>query len=162
MLLKTKVKSPHLRHQKYLRVFSSLPDKIVLLKTITRFINDKAISHLDPDDLQLFQNLVFDTGCGPVNISFYSQVKKKYTRSKTCFIPSAKVLARFADFTGQISSLFVDDLFLHLLRNTNNSFIKSVFDKLSAVNKLKMMHLADTYPEIIKRIPKIKLYLTFS
>jgi hypothetical protein len=152
--------SPHKRHRKYFGAFSN-KNITRHLQTITRFCKDKNISPDDADDMDFFRALLFESCLGKVHISYYSLLHNR-KRSKTHFVATAKNLARYCDFIVKISDLFLGDFFNYLMRYKDKSFIGSVFDKLSALNKIKFIHKVEAFPDVVRQIPKLKLYMTFS
>lgn len=158
--MKYKPESSCKRHQKYFGAFSC-HNITRYLSTVSRYIKDKNISHTNADDVDFLMHLLFDGPFGRVHISYYSQIHNR-KRTRTHFVPSTKSLARYCDFLKLISSLFLTDFFNTLFTQPNKSLAGGVFKHLSFDNKLLFLHNANRYPNVLKQLPKIKLYSTFS
>jgi hypothetical protein len=156
------------RHQKYFGAFSVVPKRFhgsnntyEYLKFITQYINDGAISHLDSDDLQFFRDLLFESSFGKVHIEYYDWIITKW--SQFAFSQTVSIIARYADFLGQLSELFLKDLFKYVYSLTpRGAGAKHLFPLLSPENKVIFVQVGMDYPHILQEIPKFKLYLLFS
>lgn len=153
------------RHQKYFGAFSISKDKENLnitsyLAYITKFINDPNISHLDQEDLQFFKDLLFEGPYGKVHIEYYMQIINKW--AKIALPQAARILSRYADFLGQVSEMFLHDFYNAVLRGYSFDIAVALFPLLSHTNKVEFIKMVDTYPNIVKAIPKLKLYMVFS
>ena len=150
------------RHQKYFDAFSIIGNGIGYrnyLNYITRFINDAAVSHLDEDDIQFFRDLLFESHYGKVHIEYYQWIIDKWIG--WALDQSIFTLCKYADFLGQVSELFLHDMFDYIFKIKPN-LIESVFNGLSPDNKVHFITVGMKYPKIIKGNPKFKTYLLFS
>ena len=155
------------RHQKYFDAFSVIPNRFGsdntydYLKYITQYINDAAISHLDSDDLQFFRDLLFESYFGKVHIEYYDWIITKWTQF--AFSQTIYIVGRYADFLGQLSELFLRDLFRYVYcLPPRGAVAKHLFPALSPENKVIFVQVGMDYPHILQDIPKFKLYLLFS
>jgi hypothetical protein len=154
--------SPHERHQKYFDAFlikEGLTDSRYL-NYITQYIFDPNISPDDEDDLDFFKDLLFESIKGKVHINYYDWVITHWL--KFAFPQAVTTLARYSHFLGRLSSMFLYDFFNYLLKLPNKEIIVALFKELSTENKIQFIGWADHHPEIVKLIPKLRLYLLFS
>jgi hypothetical protein len=154
--------SPHERHQKYFDAFlieEGLTDS-KYLNYITQYIFDPNISSSNSDDMDFFKDLLFESIKGKVHINYYDWIVTHWL--KYAFPQSITTLSKYAEFLGKLSTMFLEDFFNYLLKLPNKEIIVSVFQKLSTDNKIKFIGWADHHPEIVKLIPKLRLYLLFS
>lgn len=150
------------RHQKYFDAVSSkFANQTTYLSVITRFINDGAISHLDDDDIQFFRDLLFESDYGKVHIEYYSWILDRWL--KFAFTQSMTVLSKYADFLGRVSELFLKDMFHHIFKmHQSDMVVPALFHVLSPDNKVHLVQVGMSYPQVVKSIPKFKMYLLFS
>ena len=154
--------SPHERHQKYFDAFS-IKDGLTdskYMNYITQYIFDPCISPDNEEDIYFFKDLLFESIKGKVHISYYDWVISHW--SKCAFVQSIETLARYSLYISRLSELFVHDFFNYLWQLPNKEIIVQLFPKLDHVSKLMFISWADTNPEIITLIPKLKLYLLFT
>jgi len=156
--------SPHERHQKYFDAFlieEGLTNS-KYLNYITQYIFDPAMSPDDEDDLEFFKNLLFESMKGKVHIDYYDRVTRW---SQFAFDQTIETLARYAYFLSRLSVMFLDDFFNYLLKsnqNKNDQIIINLFPKLDNYSKVQFIEWADLNPEVVKLIPKLKMYLLFT
>lgn len=154
------------RHQKYFDAFLISPGEEIFygpasyLNFITKFINDPNISHQDQEDLQFFKDLLFESQFGKIHIQYYTWVIDKWTQY--AFPQAIRVLARYADFLGGVSVMFLHDFYHHLFKLPKHDLTIAIFPILSSINKVEFIKTADQYPAIIAAMPKLKLYMVFS
>lgn len=146
------------------------------LQIITDYINDPSISHLDIDDLELFQTLLYEGPWGKIHIVYYVEQIEEYEKQEITCDYLVGNLARYLDYLNQISALLVNDMFYHIFRywkyDDLNSYYRSIekgkpvieglLSVLTPDIKLRLVQVADQHPNIVQHIPKLKLYLTFS
>lgn len=154
--------SPYERHQKYFDAFL-IEDGLTnskYLNYITQYIFDENISPDNKDDLDFFKNLLFESIKGKVHIDYYDRVINRWTQ--LAFDQTIETLARYAAFLSRLSSLFLHDFFSYLLKLENKNIIVQLFLKLDSYSKVYFIEWADFNPEIVKLIPKLKMYLLFT
>lgn len=154
--------SAHERHQKYFDAFlikEGLSDSRYL-NYITQYIFDPNISPDNEDDLDFFKDLLFESIKGKVHINYYDWVVTRW--SQYAFPQSINTLARYASFLGRLSNLFLEDFFNYLLKLPNKEIIIHLFDKLDHISKVQFIQWSDKNREVVKLIPKLKLYLLFT
>ena len=154
------------RHQKYFDAFL-IYEKTTLgggekqyLDCLTKFIFDPNISHENEDDIQFFKDLLFESWYGKVHIYYYEWVLSKLLPYG--FPQSIRILSRYADFLGVVSTMFLEDFYNAICRHENKEIAKCLFAKLSPVNRVHFVKMIDKHSEIVKLIPKLKLYVVFS
>lgn len=157
--------SLHERHQKYFDAFhikEGLEDSRYL-NYITQYIFDPKLSPDDEDDLEFFKNLLFESIKGKVHINYYDRVVSRWTQF--AYEQAIETLARYAYFLSRLSVLFLHDFFYYLLKSNNNKndqIIINLFPKLDSYSKVQFIEWADLNPEVVKLIPKLKMYLLFT
>lgn len=154
--------SPHERHQKYFDAFL-IKDGISsaqYLNYITQYIFDPNLSPENADDLEFFQNLLFEGIKGRVHIKYYDWVITHWT--KFAFDQTVNILVRYSYFLSRLSTMFLHDFFSYLLKTNDNKIITQMFPKLDAYSKIQFIEWADLHPEIVEFIPKLKMYLLFT
>lgn len=154
--------SPHERHQKYFDAFltgEGLTNS-KYLNYITQYIFDPNLSPDNADDLELFKNLLFESFKGTVHIDYYDRVLKNWST----FAPNqtTDTLSRYSYFLSRLSVMFLQDFFNHLLEFDNNQIIINLFPKLDSYSKVQFIEWADKNPQVVKLIPKLKMYLLFT
>jgi hypothetical protein len=152
------------RHQKYFDAFliSRDPHRSLgeFFDSITKYIFDPNIHHTDEEDLQFLKDLLFESAFGKLHIAYYEWVVAKMV--PFAFPQSLRVLSRYVDFLCAISVMFLDDFFHFLCKNPNKEIIRGLFPILSAENRVNFIRVVNNYPDVVKLIPKVKLYITFT
>lgn len=155
------------RHQKYLDAF--INEKLIIsdyLQYITKFICDHNMSTLNNDDLDFFKNLLFDSFTarnielvGSLLFTYYDRLIKnyKFASSQVIFL-----LSKLLSFLIKISDVYVKDMFVYLWQCNDKQIILNLFYSLNGENRLCFINWANDKPDIIKFIPKLKLYILFS
>ncbi len=154
--------SPHERHQKYFDAFlikEGLTDSRYL-NYITQYIFDPNLSPDNDDDLEFFKNLLFESIKGKVHINYYDRVVTRWT--ELAFDQTVETLARYSYFLSKLSVMFLHDFFNYLLKSHNEKLIINLFPKLDSYSKIQFIEWADLNPEVVKFIPKLKMYLLFT
>lgn len=163
--MKFKPTSSLQRHQKYFGAFFLKLDREIVKGTslyldyITKFITDPNISHLNEDDLWFLKDLLFESQYGKVHIEYYTWILNNWL--DYAFPQAIKILARYADFLGQVDRRYLDDFFHTIMIDSQDAAI-AIFECLSSTNKVEYINIVGRYPAIVERVPKLKLYITFS
>src|SRR5512135_3350590 len=164
MLIQTspcRIKCEHDRHQAYLPLFkSSEMYERQYLWEIGKLVMDPKLSPLDTDDLEIFQDLVFDSERGRLHIFFYEELFKNYYQYQPNW--TLKVFVKYIDFLRAISSLFSNDAFHYIFKTKDINLITNLLKEMPPNQKLDFIRLSDRYPEMIKAVPKLRLYNLFS
>lgn len=154
--------SPHERHQKYFGAFlieEGLTDSRYL-NYITQYIFDPNLSPDNKDDLEFFKNLLFESIKGKVHNNYYDRVVTRW--AKFAFDQTVETLARYSYFLSRLSDMFLHDFFNYLLKSHDEKLIINLFPKLDPYSKVQFIEWADLNPEVVKLIPKLKMYLLFT
>jgi len=154
--------SPHERHQKYFDAFlikEGLTDS-KYLNYITQYIFDPNLSPDDEDDLEFFKNLLFESIKGKVHIDYYDRVVTRWTQFT--FDQTVDTLTRYSYFLSRLSDMFLHDFFNYLLKIDNKEIVVHLFFKLDNYSKIEFIKWADQNSEVVKLIPKLKMYLLFT
>lgn len=149
----------HERHQGYTAVFDGAHVEHFYLRKLSEFVMDPKLSHKDPEDLELFQDLVFEGPSGRIHIFYYEEYYRNHGRLKKQF---AENLNRYLLYLNELSSLFTRDAFLFVLKKENSSLIDAVLESLSFELKMDFIKEAQKQPKIIQLSDKLKLYNLFS
>lgn len=150
-------KCEHERHQIYLSAFSVL-SIYDFVEFITKFVLDPNISPDNADDLELFQDFVFSDRLGRLHVFYYHNMFEDRPDANELLI---KAYCQYLNFLGQISSFFQQES-LEFIFRWKPFYIESILKLSSPQVKLDIIKISNNYPEIIKRIPKLKLYNLFS
>lgn len=152
-------KSEHKRHQPYIGAFCRSQSKTEYIAYITKFIFDPEISPKNEDDMDLFKDLLFESRFGKIHIDYYiEQFWRLSGRKRTKVI---RRLARYAEFLIPYSGLFLEDMYHSIYRN-HPDIIGELLEALPSKVKMPFVMLAEEYPSVIHRVPKLKFYMTFS
>lgn len=154
--------SPHERHQKYFDAFL-IEDGLTnskYLNFITQYIFDPVLSPDNEDDLEFFKNLLFESIKGKVHIDYYDRIVTRWTQF--AFDQTTDTLARYSYFLSRLSDMFLHDFFNYLLLFDNKEIIVHLFPKLDSYSKIEFIKWADNNSEVVKLIPKLKMYLLFT
>lgn len=127
---------------------------------IGKYIMDPNISPLDPDDLEVFQDIVFESPWGRIHIDFYERLFKNYYKFNEDWV--LKVFSKYLLFLDAISPLFLQDALYYVFRQGDIATIEKLLKELSFDMKMKFIKASEKYPDIIKAVPKLKLYNLFS
>ncbi len=150
----------HERHQPY-HSFSKegILEREYLWK-IAKYITDRNISPTDPDDLELFQDAVFDSPFGRIHIFFYEEMFRGYYK----FNPDWFVMtfSQYLSFLDEISTLFTNDAFEFVFRQKDIQMIDKLLKAMSLETKMRFIQASNKHPDIIQSVPKLKLYNLFS
>jgi hypothetical protein len=115
---------------------------------IGKLVMDSNLSPTDADDLEVFQDLVFDSDRGRLHIFFYEELFKNYYQYQPDY--TLKVFSRYLAYLDKLSTLFSGDAF---------DFIFKKHDPKLITDLIKM---SERYPDMLRAVPKLKLYNLFS
>lgn len=154
----------HKRHQRHVDAFVRTKHPYELATLISKYIYDPEISPLNADDLDLLKIFLFDNGQSKFHIRYYSdQLVNVVLNNKKRRVKAIRKICRYADFLVRINDLMTVDLFHHIFRlHDNLQTAEDIFNGISNYTRVKFVHTALQYPNVIARIPKLKLYVTFS
>jgi hypothetical protein len=150
----------HERHRPYLAVFDGAHSSAMGMSKISEFILDPKQDPKNPDDLELFQDLVFEGPGGRVHICFYDDLFRNWY----AIIPEQTIVefGRYLDFLHQISSLYSKDAIHFVFKRHDPFIINSLLKTLSNDIRMCFVREALTRPEIMQLSDKLKLYNVFS
>ncbi len=156
-----RIKCDHDRHQPYLVLFK---DKEMYerkyLWEIGKLVMDPKLSPLDEDDLEIFQDLVFDSERGRLHIFFYEQLFSNYYQYQPDW--TLKVFSRYVIYLNHISTLFTGDAFDFIFKKADPELITDLLKELPLDVKMRFIKMSEFYPNMIQAVPKLKLYNLFS
>lgn len=151
----------HDRHQSYIPLFRDreMYERQYLWQ-IGKFVMDSKLSPSDGDDLELFQDLVFDSDRGRLHIFFYEELFKNYYQYQPDW--TLKVFVRYVMYLDKISPLFSGDSFDFILKKSDPKLITDLLKEMPFELKMRLIKISERYPDMIKAVPKLKLYNLFS
>lgn len=151
------------RHQKYLDAFSAFYTEQEYISTFTHFIMDSKISPLDDDDVELFKDFLFESKFGKIHIYYFERLFNQLS-DKDTFDWNVRVMAKYIEFIGKISEFYCGDIFIYLFSKINKSehVISLLLNYLPKEDRMIMAKVAQTYPVVLTKNPKLKLYSLFS
>lgn len=150
----------HEQHQVYRDMFKQSAFERQFLWDVALYVTDPKISFSNADDVELFQDLVFDSPYGRIHIFFYEELFKNYYQYQPEW--TLKVFPRYLQFLEKISSLFVDDAFHYIYKQKDSKLIEKLLKTMPLNIKLRFIKFSEKYPEAIQTIPKLKIYNLFS
>jgi hypothetical protein len=150
----------HERHRPYLAVFDGAHPDTAFLRKISEFVLDEKLSCQDPDDLELFQDLVFDGPSGRIHIFYYEELFKNHFKS----LPkqTTQQFSKYLTYLNEISNLFTRDAYHFVFLKDDPILIDNLLEYLPFDLKMQFIHEAQTRPGIIRLSDKLKLYNLFS
>lgn len=151
----------HDRHQSYTPLFRDreMYERQYLWQ-IGKFVMDPKLSPSDGDDLELFQDLVFDSDRGRLHIFFYEELFKNYYQYQPDW--TLKVFVRYVMYLDKLSTLFSGDSFDFILKKSDPKLITDLLKEMPFNLKMRLIKMSERYPDMIKAVPKLKLYNLFS
>jgi hypothetical protein len=159
----------HERHQKYLHLFKDealvgQPSGVFeagLLWHTAKYVLDSNISPNDADDLELFHDLIFESKFGRLHIYFYEQyLFPRYFKFNPGWV--MQVFSKYLEFLERISPLFTNDAFDFIYRHRDSKLVLMLLDEMSFDIKMRFIKHADKHPDMMRLVPKLKLYNLFS
>ena len=127
---------------------------------LAKFVMDPNISSSNADDLEMFQDIVFESPWGRIHIHFYEQLFKNYYRYQQDW--TIEAFCRYCLFLDAVSILFLNDAYDFIFRKNDNKIILQLLKEMPFELKMKFIKAAEKYPETIQSVPKLKLYNLFS
>lgn len=127
---------------------------------VAKYVMDPNISPSDGDDLELFEDAIFESPWGRIHISFYEQLFKNYYKFNSDWV--LKTFCRYLIFLEELSVLFTNDAFEYIFRQDDPKLILSLLKVMPLEIKLRFIKASEKHPKIIQAIPKLKLYNLFS
>lgn len=147
----------HIPHQKN---FSKELYERAYLWNVGVYVNDPKIDPSDADDLEFFQDMVFDSPYGRIHIFFYEELFKNYLHLNRDW--TIRTFARYVLFLENISSLMSEEAMNFVYKKQEASVITDLLKVMDMEVKLRFIRLADKHPDVMRVIPKLKLYNLFS
>lgn len=129
-------------------------------QNVVKYIMDPNISPSDPDDFEMFQDMIFESPWGRVHIHFYEQLFKNYYQYYPDWV--MKVFSRYLEFLNKASPLFTGDAFGFIFNKNDVPIIEKLLKELPFDIKMQFIRHSEKYPTMMKAVPKLKLYNLFS
>jgi hypothetical protein len=151
----------HERHQKYLHLFKDDVFETSLLWHTAMYVWDKQISAKDDEDMELFQDLIFESKFGRLHIYFYDQyLFPRYFKLNSDWV--IKVFSKYLEFLERGSPLFTNDAFDFIYKYRDSKLVLMLLDEMSFDIKMRFIKHSEKHPDMIQLVPKLKLYNLFS
>lgn len=149
----------HERHQGYTAVFDGAHVEHFYLRKLSEFVEDARLSPKDAEDLEMFQDLVFEGPSGRIHIFYYEEMYRRHGRLKKQY---AEHLNKYLLYLNELSTLFTRDAFHFIIQKENAALIDAMLDSFSFEIKMDFIREAQKQPKIIQLSDKLKLYNLFS
>lgn len=150
----------HERHQHYLTILDGTYTEYYYLAMVYKFVVDPNLSSEDPEDLELFQDLIFDGPMGRIHIYYYEELFRRfYSVNPEKVITTLSCYLQYLDV---LSGLFVDDAYAFVFRQDDPILIDALLNSLSFKLKMSFLREAQKKPGIIQLSDKLKLLNLFS
>lgn len=127
---------------------------------VAKYVMDKNVSPNDGDDLELFQDAVFESPWGRIHISFYEQLFKNYYQLDARWTVGA--FCRYLLYIDKLSTMFTGDAFEFIFRKDDPELIPHLLKEMPLDIKMNFIKASEKHPKIIQSVPKLKLYNLFS
>jgi hypothetical protein len=127
---------------------------------VAKYVLDSKVSPSDGDDLELFEDAIFDSPFGRIHIHFYEWLFKNYYKTQPEVV--VRIFTRYLGYLEKLSVLFVNDAFDFIFRQEDSKLIETLLRISSLSIKLQIIKVAEKYPKAIQSVPKLKLYNLFS
>lgn len=127
---------------------------------VAKYVMDENISPSNADDLELFQDAIFESPWGRIHIHFYEQLFKNYYKFNSEW--TIKVFCKYIEFFDKISFLFSNDAFTFIFKQEDTKIVEGLLKVMPVGMKLRFIKAAEKYPKVIRAVPKLKLYNLFS
>lgn len=153
----------HEQHKPYHGKFTQVTTKLFERQyywNIAKYVMDSNISPSNGDDLELFEDAVFESPYGRIHIYFYEQLFKNYYQFSPDWV--LKVFSKYLSFIEKISTLFTNDAFDYIFRKEDPKLILSLLKEMSFDIKMRFVKASEKYPAVIQSVPKLKMYNLFS
>lgn len=127
---------------------------------VAKYVMDPRISPSDGDDLELFQDAVFESPWGRIHINFYQALFKNYYTLSPEWV--LQTFCKYVEYLAKISILFANDAFDFIFRQEDPKLIEKLLKVMPLKTKLQFIKASENYPKVIQSVPKLKLYNLFS
>jgi hypothetical protein len=121
---------------------------------------DSKISPSDGDDLELFEDAIFESPFGRIHIHFYEWLFQNYYKTQPEVV--IRIFINYLGYLEKLSVLFVNDAFDFVFRQEDPKLIETLLRVSPLSIKLQIIRVAEKYPQAIQSVPKLKLYNLFS
>lgn len=153
----------HERHKPYHNKFTNAIGEYTERQyywNVAKYVLDSKVSPSDGDDLELFEDAIFESPWGRIHIHFYEWLFRNYYKTQPEVV--IQIFTRYLGYLEKLSVLFVNDAFDFIFRQDNPKLIETLL-KISPLNiKMQLIKVAEKYPKAIQSVPKLKLYNLFS
>lgn len=158
--MKHHINCDHENHAPHQKNFSKELYERSYLWNVGVYVNDPRIDPSNEDDLEFFQDMIFDSPYGRIHIFFYEELFKNYLNLNRDW--TVRTFARYVLFLENISQLFSEEALNFVYRKQEPSVITDLLKVMDMDVKLRFIRLADKHPDVMRAIPKLKLYNLFS
>ena len=153
----------HERHKPYHEKFDRALGKNTELQyywNVAKYVLDSKISPSDGDDLELFEDAIFESPWGRIHIHFYEWLFQKYYADQPEVV--IRIFCKYLEYLEKCSVLFIDDSFSFIFRQEDYKLIEKLLKVMPLKTKLHFIKASEKYPKVIQSVPKLKLYNLFS
>ena len=150
----------HERHQAYLHLFSENCPEPTYLRHISLFVLDPNLSPEDAEDLELFQDLLFEGPFGRIHIFYYEQLFREFYSTEPKLVLAT--LSGYLSFLIKLSDLFVYDAYHTIIQREDSYLIDNLLRVLPFHLKMNFLKFSQRYPKALEISPKLKLFNLFS
>lgn len=127
---------------------------------VAKYVMDPCVTPSDGDDLELFEDAIFESPWGRIHIYFYEQLFKNYYSLSPEWV--LQVFSRYLEYLEKLSSLFTNDAFEFVFRKKDYQLITKLLKTMSIEIKLKFIKAAEKHSDVLQSVPKLKIYNLFS
>jgi hypothetical protein len=127
---------------------------------VAKYVLDSKISPSDGDDLELFEDAIFESPFGRIHIHFYEWLFQNYYKTQPEVV--IRIFINYLGYLEKLSVLFVNDAFDFVFRQEDPKLIETLLRVSPLSIKLQIIRVAEKYPQAIQSVPKLKLYNLFS
>lgn len=150
----------HDRHKAYLHIFHEYCPESTFLRHISMFVCDPNLSSEDEEDLELFQDLLFEGPMGRIHIFYYEELfRDSYSLEPKLVLTT---FSHYLDFLNKLSSLFVMDAYHFILQREDPILIDALLRAFPFHLKMEFVRFSQKYPKALQISPKLKLFNLFS
>lgn len=153
-------KCEHERHQPYLHLFSENCPEFTYLRHISLFVLDPNLSSENDEDLELFQDLLFEGPMGRIHIFYYEEMFKDFYSTEPKLVLTT--LGSYLVYLNKLSSLFVLDAYHFIIQREDPILIDRILRELPFNLKMDFVRFSQKYPKALQISPKLKLFNLFS
>jgi hypothetical protein len=127
---------------------------------VAKYVLDSKVSPSDGDDLELFEDAIFESPWGRIHIHFYEWLFQNYYKTQPEVV--IRIFINYLGYLEKLSVLFVNDAFDFVFRQEDPKLIETLLKVSPLSIKLQIIRVAEKYPQAIQSVPKLKLYNLFS